>query len=387
MLPQVAEKQKKKELGQYFTPENVVAFMYEMMKLFLPKRNKRPIKIIDPACGEGIFLKYALEHKITSGVNLFGCDIDSKVETEWTRFDIFNRLHLFIWDGLLDDEEKGVKKNSFDLAIGNPPYGGTGLAELGRLLRVKEGRNLITRHKATDLFGKEETLVEKKKVGSEIDISSDLFSKREVAELIQSANTLYSDFESWKKEPNKGEAQEDKEQFSFENMHAIEPGKKRKEYMLKMYDQIRKDKNLLLSSKDIRKLMTYPIEILFTERFLQLAKPGGLIAIILPEGIFANAQTQYFRDWLLQKGRPLAIVSLPRKVFAGAGANAKTTILFMKKRKAGETLKGTVKKKVLLTSPNQGNGSNVDLEKYFEEVLDRAKKMRQQRWVKITIQC
>ena len=143
-----------------------------------------------------------------------------------------------------------------------------------------------------------------------------------------------------------------------------------------MYEQIRKDKNLLLSSKDIRKLMTFPIEILFTERFLQLAKPGGLIAIILPDGVYANAQTQYFRDWLMQKGSLLAIVSLPRKVFASAGANAKTTILFMKKRKPTETPKDTARKKVLLTSPNQGNGNNVDLGRYFEEVLDVAKKMR-----------
>jgi hypothetical protein len=76
----------------------------------------------------------------------------------------------------------------------------------------------------------------------------------------------------------------------------------------------------------------------------------------------------------MQKGSHIAIVSLPRKVFASAGANAKTTILFMKKRIPGEILKGIAKRKVLLTSPNQGNGNNIDLGKYFEEVLNAAKK-------------
>ena len=376
MVEKILERQKKKDWGQYFTPPEVVDFMYRMVKIFLPKKASRYLKIIDPACGEGIFLKYAFENKITTRVNLFGCDIDSKVENEWKRFNIFGKLHLFICDGLLDDEEKGIKKNSFDLVIGNPPYGGTGLAELGRLLKVKEAPSIIRDQKIINLFGEEETLTEKRKVSYEIDTGPDLFSKREEAELIRLANSLYKDFESWKKEPIKAEAQEGEEQFSFENMKAIEPGKKRTEYILKMYDQIKIDKNLVLSSKDIKKLMTFPIEILFTERFLQLAKPGGLIAIILPDGIYANAQTQYFRDWLMQRGNHLAIVSLPRKAFASAGANAKTTILFIKKRKSGETPKVTARKKVLLTAPNQENGNNVDLERYFKEVLDAAKKMR-----------
>ncbi|MCJ7496726.1 MAG: SAM-dependent methyltransferase [candidate division Zixibacteria bacterium] len=376
MVEKILEKQKKKDWGQYFTPPEVVDFMYRMVKIFLPKRTSRYLKVIDPACGEGVFLKYAFENKITTRVNLFGCDIDPKVENEWKRFDIYGKLHLFILDGLLDDEENGIKKNSFDLVMGNPPYGGTGLAELGRLLKVKEAPSIIRDQKIINLFGEEETLVEKRKVGYEIDLKPDLFSKREETELIKLANSLYYEYESWKKEPVNIETEENKEQISFENMQKVEPGKKRTEYILKMYDRIRRDKNLLLSSKDIKKLMTFPIEILFTERFLQLAKPGGLIAIILPDGIYTNSQTQYFRDWLLQKGNPLTLVSLPRKVFTSVGANAKTTILFMKKRIPGEILKGIAKRKVLLTSPNQGNGNNIDLERYFKEVLDTIKKMR-----------
>jgi hypothetical protein len=373
MLPQVAEKQKKKELGQYFTPENVVAFMYEMVKLFLPKRNKRPIKIIDPACGEGIFLKYALEHKITSGVNLFGCDIDPAVENEWKKLNVFGKLHLYICDGLMDEEENGIKKKSFDLVIGNPPYGGTGLAELSTLLE----NNTAKERKIVNLFGEEEKITKKVK-GNSISFLNNqpALSK---SQLIRLTNTLKDSYESWKIQGSRNEIgnSEKTQQYLFENIYSLPPGKERTDFLLKANEAWRRAANeLQLPPKYIKVLINFPIEILFTERFLQLAKPGGIIAIILPEGIFANAQTQYFRDWLLQKGRPLAIVSLPRKVFAGAGANAKTSILFMKKRKTGETLKDTAKKKVLLTSPNQGNGGSVDLEKYFEEVLNAAKKMR-----------
>jgi type I restriction-modification system DNA methylase subunit len=375
MLPQVAEKQKKKELGQYFTPENVVAFMYEMVKLFLPKRSKKLIKMIDPACGEGIFLKYALEHKITSGVNLFGCDIDRMVEKEWKKLNVFGKLHLYIYDGLMDEDENGIKKNSFDLVIGNPPYGGTGLAELSRLLE----NNTAKEKKIINLFGEEEKIKEKVKENSMSFLNNQSTLSKSQSQLVRLTNTLKDSYESWKIQGSRNEIgnSEKTQQYLFENIYRLPPGKERTESLLKVNKAWRKFANeVQLPPKYIKVLINFPIEILFTERFLQLAKPGGLIAIILPEGIFANAQTQYFRDWLLQKGRPLAIVSLPRKVFAGAGANAKTTILFMKKRKTGETVKNTARKKVLLTSPNQGNGSNIDLEKYFEEVLDATKKMR-----------
>lgn len=375
MLPRVAEKQKKKELGQYFTPENVVAFMYEMVKLFLPKRNKRPIKIIDPACGEGIFLKYALEHKITSRVNLFGCDIDSTVEKEWKKLNVLGKLHLYICDGLMDEEEDGIKKNSFDLVIGNPPYGGTGLAELSTLLE----NNTARERKIVNLFGEEEKITKKVKGNSISFLNNQSTLSKSQSQLIRLTNTLKDSYESWKIQGSRNEIgnSEEAQQYLFENIYSLPPGKERTDFLLKATRAWKKAANeLQLPPKYIKVLINFPIEILFTERFLQLAKPNGLIAIILPEGIFANAQTQYFRDWLLRKGSPLAIVSLPRKVFAGAGANAKTTILFMKKREARETLKGTNRKKVLLTSPKQRNGSNVDLEKYFEEVLNAAKKMR-----------
>jgi hypothetical protein len=297
------------------------------------------------------------------------------VEKEWRKLNVLGKLHLYICDGLMDEEEDGIKKKSFDLVIGNPPYGGTGLAELSRLLE----NNTAKEKKIINLFGEEEKIKEKVKENPMSFLNNQPALSKSESQLIRLTNTLKESYESWKIQGSRNEIgnSEETQQYLFENIYSLPPGKERTDFLLKANKVWKKAANeLQLPPKYIKVLINFPIEILFTERFLQLAKPGGIIAIILPEGIFANAQTQYFRDWLLRKGRPLAIVSLPRKVFAGAGANAKTTILFMKKRKAGETLKDTHRKKVLLTSPKQGNGSNVDLEKYFEEVLDGAKKMR-----------
>jgi hypothetical protein len=82
----------------------------------------------------------------------------------------------------------------------------------------------------------------------------------------------------------------------------------------------------------IRRLASTAIEVVFTERFVRLAKPGGLIAVIVPESIVASDRLGPFRIWLLGRMDLLASVSLPQKVFTGVGANAKTTIIFARRR-------------------------------------------------------
>ena len=53
---------------------------------------------------------------------------------------------------------------------------------------------------------------------------------------------------------------------------------------------------LLDGQKQVR---AFPVESLFVERALQLTRPAGWLALILPEGFFANARQQGVRDWLL----------------------------------------------------------------------------------------
>ncbi|NKB67748.1 MAG: N-6 DNA methylase [Candidatus Latescibacteria bacterium] len=70
---------------------------------------------------------------------------------------------------------------------------------------------------------------------------------------------------------------------------------------------------------------------LFVERALQLARPGGWVAFVLPEGFFANGRTQAARDWILQQATVRAVVRLPGDVFAGAGGRVQTAVLFLHK--------------------------------------------------------
>jgi len=78
------------------------------------------------------------------------------------------------------------------------------------------------------------------------------------------------------------------------------------------------------------------IEVLFLERFVQLARPGGKVAIILPEGVFANSNLRYVREWLVQNFTIHAVVGLPRDTFKGTGTTAKTAILYLEKCKPPE---------------------------------------------------
>jgi type I restriction enzyme M protein len=91
---------------------------------------------------------------------------------------------------------------------------------------------------------------------------------------------------------------------------------------------IRKDEPHVMPEK----LAAYPIEILFLERFLQLAKPGGYVAILVPDGILSNARLAYVREWLSERAEIRAIVSLPQHIFCRNGAWSKSSILLCRKR-------------------------------------------------------
>jgi len=74
------------------------------------------------------------------------------------------------------------------------------------------------------------------------------------------------------------------------------------------------------------------LECRFAERFAALARPGGVGAVILPTGVFANGSSQRLRDTFLEKMDPLAVVELPWSTFRRAGASARTCALFFRRR-------------------------------------------------------
>lgn len=86
-----------------------------------------------------------------------------------------------------------------------------------------------------------------------------------------------------------------------------------------------------------RNRKTVPLEILGLERCLQFLKPGGRMAIVLPDSILANKQTAYVREWLVHQVKIRAIVSLPIETFMPYGATHKTSLCIFRKWKTGES--------------------------------------------------
>ena len=77
-----------------------------------------------------------------------------------------------------------------------------------------------------------------------------------------------------------------------------------------------------------KQMRAFPVESLFVERALQLTRPAGWIALILPEGFFANARRQDMRDWLLARAEVRAVVALP-----GAFNKVQTALVVLRRSK------------------------------------------------------
>ena len=296
------EKQKKQDLGIFYTPPEVVSFVFDVLNIWKEKEDKEKKRwqsrqpkahypsVIDSAVGEGIFLKKAVESGFTKPDWVFGADIDERAVQRWKEINLLAEFggkeddleaHFFHQNGLLNvqwDQHKekykgklrpdNIERQQFDVAVGNPPYGGIGV---------------------------------------------DFESKKtpEVLELLK-ALEKYEIF--FHKKANNGKQVEANEQNSL---------------FAKSEVSVRQGS---VGINEVGRLAQgMPIEILFVERFIQLVKPGGWIAVIIPDGILSNSNAHYVRDFIAAKAKVEAIVSLPRETFKQAGTSAKTSILFLRK--------------------------------------------------------
>ncbi|MGD9496130.1 MAG: class I SAM-dependent DNA methyltransferase [Armatimonadota bacterium] len=218
-------------LGQYFTPRPVVEFALDALELLgVPISGARAV---DPACGPGEWLRAALAR---GAEFVTGADCDPAMSSSWREgcLDVHPQCRLIVADGLLPH---ALPAASFDIAMGNPPFGG----------KLPDAR--------------EETL-------------------RLLAR-------------------------------TYELLYAPAPRRLLHEP----------------STRDLRQLLRFPVELLFLERFVTLCRPGGAVAIILPEGVLSNARWRRVRAWLLQRVTLHAVVGLPRETFGGQYTRAKTCLL------------------------------------------------------------
>lgn len=167
--------ERRKELAAVYTPETVVQFIVNTtIDSYLNNNSVDPknIKIIDPACGSGIFLLYAIDYLLRKVEdkntltnlakidlvenNIFGLDLDSNAVNEChknisnhilehptneeikkinsilqknikvgnaldVQTDLFE-MERFCWESEVSGFGKILKDGGFDIVIGNPPY-------------------------------------------------------------------------------------------------------------------------------------------------------------------------------------------------------------------------------------------------------------------------
>lgn len=72
-------------------------------------------------------------------------------------------------------------------------------------------------------------------------------------------------------------------------------------------------------------------DILFIEQCLKFLKPGGRMAIVLPDGVLQNISNSFIRYWIRAQAQVTGVVSIPQEAFVPYGTGIKTSLLLLQK--------------------------------------------------------
>ncbi len=212
-------------------------------------------KIIDPACGSGGFLITALSH-VWAGIR------EEAVEKNWTE-----RLLVQRERDIATECFRGLDKDTF-LARVCKAY----------MALIGDGRGGVFCQNTLEPFDEwPASTLEKIKPGTfDVVLTNPPFGKR----IVVKGEKLLSQFELG-------------------------------------YKWRRKSESTWVKTTSQRTQL--PPQIPFIERCIQLLKPGGRIGIVLPESIFGNPTQGYIVQWLRERLRITAIVSMPEPLFKTSG--------------------------------------------------------------------
>jgi len=131
-------------------------------------------------------------------------------------------------------------------------------------------------------------------------------------------------FEGWKKLKKLIKTKKDYREFMFDVLMANPPfaGEIKQTDLLAPYELAHKE-NGKFESKVGR-------DLLFIERNIDFLKPGGRMAVVLPQGRFNNASDKRVRDFIMGHCRILAVVGLDGNTFK-PHTGTKTSVLFVQK--------------------------------------------------------
>lgn len=119
--------------------------------------------------------------------------------------------------------------------------------------------------------------------------------------------------------------QKDYRNFRFDVLMANPPfaGDIKQSDMLSPYELAHKEKTGKLETAVGR-------DLLFVERNLDFLRPGGRMAVVLPQGRFNNSSDQRLREFIMERCRLLAVVGLHPNTFK-PHTGTKTSVLFVQK--------------------------------------------------------
>jgi type I restriction enzyme M protein len=95
-------------------------------------------------------------------------------------------------------------------------------------------------------------------------------------------------------------------------------------------DAILSEYDLAYNGKTGKREKAVGRDLLFIERNLDMLRPGGRMAVVLPQGRFNNASDKRVRDFIMERARVLAVVGLHPNSFK-PHTGTKTSVLFVQK--------------------------------------------------------
>lgn len=262
----------KQEAGQFFTPRNIVKAMVEMLN---PTETDR---ILDPCCGSGGFLVMALDHVRKQIATDMFPDLDGPLLAEkFNSIEVNERIRHYA--------ERSIFGFDFD----------PDLKKAARMNMVMAGDGHANIFHVNSLaYPNWEHPEEIEKINASI--------SRSLSEMKDLDNTYGSD------------ARE-----KFDMVFTNPPfGAK-----VKVEQEIASQYHLSAYSD--------APEVLFIEACYNFLKPGGKMAIVLPDGILGNPNTLPVREWILDKYKILASVDLAVEAFLPQ-VGVQASLLFLQKK-------------------------------------------------------
>ena len=270
----LVNKSSKGEKGQYFTPRWVIDMC---VKMLVPKEHET---VIDTACGSSGFTVHTMFCVWGNIISSLGGQETPLLTTEVKppRCNNYVRNKVFA----IDFDEKSVRvSRCLNLIAGD---GEANVLHLNTL-DWKKWDETVSDDDWLDTYG----------------TGWQKFRR-------QRANSRRSDYR----------------QFKFDILMANPPfaGDIKQSEMLSSYELAHK------SSGRIERSVAR--DLLFVERNLDFLKPGGRMAIVLPQGRFNNATDRRFREFIMERCRVLAVVGLHPNTFK-PHTGTKTSVLFLQK--------------------------------------------------------